>query len=240
MNTEHQSHCSLLTTRQQSSSFLGSKVDSRHNWRCGAEAPQESIEPDLQDLVSSQLQLTFEDVDILSSHDVTMSDGKLRNLIAFIHKPSRKSQHIISELLVKWICFISTNHGCEPPGKRNLCAQLEGDNLWTVQWENEHVWQENQTLMADIMWIMSIMQSYGTCSNHVCTAPGDSTKDSRQTEGTKGKELLLSLMERAELKESSKNTDELERFQDSVYKILKMSYLSGQDIRVTARSTAIC
>lgn len=92
--------------------------------------------------------------------------------------------------------------------------------------------------MAHHMWIMSIMQSYGTCSNHVCTAPSGFAKDSRQTEGTKRKELLISLMERAELKESSKNTDELECFQDSASKMLKMSYLSGQDIRVTARSTA--
>lgn len=73
----------------------------------------------------------------------------------------------------------------------------------TVEWENEHVWQENQTLTADLMWIMSITQSYGTCSNHVCTAPSGSTKDSGQTEGTKRKELHISL--RAELKESSKN-----------------------------------
>lgn len=47
-----------------------------------------SNDPDLQDLVSSQLQLIFEDVDTLSSHNVTMSDGKLRNLIAFIHSIS--------------------------------------------------------------------------------------------------------------------------------------------------------
>lgn len=100
-----------------------------------------------------------------------------------------------------------------------------------MQWENEHVWQENQTLMADLMWIMSIMQSYWTCSNHVCTAPSGETKDRREKNGTKSQpgKYTHSLLyhqtylphgkAKPELKESSKNTDQWELFQDYVSKI---------------------
>ncbi|KAL7407083.1 hypothetical protein ABVT39_002598 [Epinephelus coioides] len=94
----------------------------------GAEAPQESGDPALQDAVAGLICLSIDDRNNLNSYNIKTCEDKLRELISYVNDPTGKPQRTILDVLSQISLLYQRQAKLQAAEAQEQLAQLQNDN----------------------------------------------------------------------------------------------------------------